>query len=540
MTELSPKKIKITNLIRCTAMTSVGLLVYGGSLRNSFVWDDEEQLLNNTVVQSLDNLGRLFSSSSFNSGGATGLLGIYYKPLMLAAYAALWSMFGANPIAFHAFQLLLHCMSSILLAVFLSAFFSETLAWLLAMVFLVHPLNAECVLYVADLQDTLFFFFGILGMVALAKMRNERGGARALIVSACLLLSLLSKESGVLFVATAATYELLIRPRGQASNALCVGLAMTTAAYAGLRFEYAGLGLASGHLQPITLASFPERLLTMPKIFYFYALGFVFPKDLAIAQQWIIRQWSWKDVGLPLLSDFFIFGAIAVLVKRAGSRRAVFFALWVFFGLALHAQVFPLDLTVADRWFYFPMAGLLGLIGIGWELVRAYLPTSLPAKTVSGLAAAMVIATLAGRSYSRSGDWKDGLTLFSRDVALNPNAFDLQNNAGVELFRAGDIRAAKEHFEISVQLAPQWWTNWSNLGAVYERFDDEGRAEKAYRRSIESGVYYLAYENLAKLLIRQHRYGEALDFLQTQALPIFPNNQSLVAMRQYAFESNSK
>ena len=32
--------------------------------------------------------------------------------------------------------------------------------------------------------------------------------------------------------------------------------------------------------------------------------------------------------------------------------------------LGLHMQLIPLDLTVADRWFYFTMVGVLGLIGV--------------------------------------------------------------------------------------------------------------------------------------------------------------------------------
>ena len=39
----------------------VGFGVYFNSLFNGFVWDDEEQIVNNAIIQSMSNLPQIFS-----------------------------------------------------------------------------------------------------------------------------------------------------------------------------------------------------------------------------------------------------------------------------------------------------------------------------------------------------------------------------------------------------------------------------------------------------------------------------------------------
>ena len=73
-------KLEKTNLAYFfTALFIIALAVYFFSLFNGFVWDDEEQIVNNAVIQNISNLPYFFTSSTFNTGGA-GLSGWYYKP----------------------------------------------------------------------------------------------------------------------------------------------------------------------------------------------------------------------------------------------------------------------------------------------------------------------------------------------------------------------------------------------------------------------------------------------------------------------------
>ncbi len=535
---MSLKKLISRKFLYILAFFSIGFAIYGQSLHNEFLWDDEEQIVNNLSVHSTENIPSFFRGSSFNTGGTGTMQGIYYKPLMLTVYSLLWSVFGKNSLVFHLTQLFLHLLNSILLALFLEGFFTYSLAWAVALIFLVHPFNGECVTYCANFQDVLFYFFGISSLLFLSKCRRPLKWSQISILSILLLFSLLSKESGILFFPTILLYDSLFRSNSKSKNSILGSLASTgiaLLAYCFLRFGVAELGVRAGSLQPITLASLSERLLTLPRIIVFYFSHFIFPKDLAVAQHWVVKQLDWNLFYFPLLCASLILGSILFLTIRfIDDKRSLFFSAWIFLGLALHAQFFPLDLTVADRWFYFPMSGVLGFLSVIFEKQDAALQQrSASLKWFRPFSVAFVVSisiVLSIRSYIRAEDWKDGSTLYSHDVALNPDAFDLQHNVGVELFRQGDYAQAKIHFEKSIELAPHWWTNWNSLGATFQRMGDFTSAQAAYRKSIENGPYHLAYENFAGILLKQGKIPVLKLFLESTALVRFPENAVLREM----------
>src|SRR3989344_8599675 len=99
-----------------TILIVVPLIIYFPSLFNSFVWDDEEQVVNNVFIQNLSNIPYLFTSSTFNTGGA-GLSGFYYKPLMPVSFSLIFFVWKNNPFGFHLFDLLVHIGNGILVYV---------------------------------------------------------------------------------------------------------------------------------------------------------------------------------------------------------------------------------------------------------------------------------------------------------------------------------------------------------------------------------------------------------------------------------------
>ena len=177
-------------------LLGTGFLVYFNSLFNGFVFDDEYQVVNNELIRSLTNFPQFFRGSTFYFEGQSELQGTYYKPVMTTVYSVLYTLFGPRPLFFHFFQLLMHITNAIL--VFLSIkylLYQETnknhtlSSFLAALLFLIHPINQESVAFIADLQEILFFFFGIFALLLTIK------GFKILSIFPLLFLSLLSKET---------------------------------------------------------------------------------------------------------------------------------------------------------------------------------------------------------------------------------------------------------------------------------------------------------------------------------------------------------
>ncbi|MBU0579497.1 hypothetical protein KKE34_00450 [Patescibacteria group bacterium] len=537
----------------------VGLVVFANSLPNNFVWDDEEQVVNNTLVHSLKNLPYFFSGSTFNTGGASGLSGMYYKPLMTVAFATMHGLFGPRAMGFHAVQIGLHILNAILVYLFfkelygrlsfkknkISTQLTSWLALLGAVVFLIHPLNVETVVYVSSMQDILFFLFGI--GATLVMMKKEVKFKWLFAVFGGLLFSLLSKETGIVWVVFIPIVAWILQRSFWKKWSLVVsGVSFTV--YAFLRFAVAGVGLEKHGLSPITQMSFTERLWSVPKIVVYYLQNYLWPNKLAISQHWVVKGASWKAVSwnefyLPLLIVFLVgMGLLWVgwkLWQNSNEWRRVFGVFFILFclGMGIHLQIFPLDMTVADRWFYLPQLGLWGMVSLLFLRWGSQVCFGWKRKVLVGLVG-LVLVALSIRSMVRNRNWRDGLTLYSHDIKIAVDSFDLENNFGVELYRVGRKEEAKVHFTRSTELADHWWTNWSNLGVIIEEEGDLETAAVYYQRAIDNGQYFLAFQNLAR--VKALRNPEAAIVFIKDSLELLPYNAELYkwwAVAEYELEN---
>lgn len=508
-----------------TILIIAGFVVYSNSLLNGFVWDDEEQIVNNTLVHSLNNWPKFFFGGAFHSGGSGSLLGIYYKPLMTLSFSFLYSLFGPQPFFFHLLALLIHITNSVL--VFFLFEYLGLPAFILSLIFLVHPLYSEVVLYASNMQDALYFFFGLSAfLLALKPQLNNR---RGILISLLLLASMLSKETGILFAVLTGIYLLLFQKRKTAAFSLWALFSIGT--YLFMRFALANIPFNKYEIAPIARISFGERLTNIPKIIVYYLQTLLFPHNLAPNQHWIITSINFKDFYLPLIISVLFLGLIFFPAfwlrqrKDKNFRLYLFFFIWFLFSLAIHLQIFPLDVTVSGRWFYLPMVGLLGMLGVGFHFKRMFV-----------IAVLIAAALLSLRTIDRTFDWRNGLSLYSRDIKVSKDNFNLENNLGVELFRIGNYEEAERRFENSVKLAPHWWTNWNNLGAIEEHQGELDKAEESYKKAVDNGGYYLAYENLASLyLFKQKDIQKAREFSETslKVLPYNPKLWFILALAEY-------
>ena len=515
----------------------LGLVVYSFGLFNGFVWDDEEQIVNNVFVHSIKNIPILFQSSTFNNGGAGLSGGTYYRPLMMTFFSFVYNIFGPNPFFFHFFQLVFHILTAILIYYLFNHFFKEGISFFLALIFLVHPGNVETVAYISAIQDIFYVFFGLLALYLIIKDRGKFEFKKIILINSLLLLALLSKETGILFFLLILIYKFIYQKKYLLEH--IIFFMITIGIYSILRFAIGGVFFTPYHNAPIVQLNFWQRTMMIPALLFHYLKLFFYPVNLDVMQHWVIRTFSFYNFYWPLLV---IIGFFLLSIFKS----SIFFFLWFIISIAPYLQLFPLDMTVADRWFYLPMIGLLGMIGTMLSKLQIInhksqinFKSQIKSKTIFILLI-IIIIVFSVRSFIRILDWKNGLTLYSRDVKISKDAFDLENNLGVELFRSGKYTDAKNHFKNSTEIAPFWWTNWNNLGVIYEREKNIQKAAEYYQKAIDNGQYYLAYENLAKILVIHGKdQKKTKEFLQN-SLYLFPKSQNLLLINNYFIEKNNQ
>jgi tetratricopeptide (TPR) repeat protein len=505
----------------------VVFLVYFNSLFNEFNWDDEGQIVNNEIIQNISNLPLLFKGSTFGTGGA-GLTGWYYKPLLSLSFMINFWLWGGSPFGFHLLQIVFHIANVALVFLILKKLFrnlkfkirngNQGLAFLVALVWGVHPANVEAVAYISATQEVLFSFFCLLAFwVVLKRVRGS-----LFIAGILFFLALLAKEAALVGGALILLYLFLFERERFLLGLGVFSLSLT--GYVWLRIGVAGIPFSSHGIIiiiPIAQASLKERLLTVPLEFFSYLRLIFWPQVLAICQHFVVRKVDFNKFWWPLAVDLSFLGCLSYSGWRLKSKVFWFFAFWFLGGILMVLNIFPLDMTAAERWLYFPMIGFLG--GLSLVIVEI-LEKEKSLRKVLGWVVLVVLICLGVRTVKRNFDWRNGLTLFSHDIKYSKDAFDLEGNLGVVLLRLGRLEEAKVHFERSVELEPKHWMNYNNLGVIYMIKGDSKRAEELYWKALGNGSDYLIYENLALILLSQKRWWEA-EMILEEAVGKFPGNE---------------
>jgi protein O-mannosyl-transferase len=497
----------------------IGFIVFFNSLFNGFVGDDDVQIVSNPSVHTIYNIPQLFTGGTFYNGSAK-LMGVYYKPLLTSFFAIEYHLFGANAFVFHFIQVLFHILNTCVLFLFFSSFFKKPYAFLLSLFFLVHPINSEAVLYISAMQEVLFFFFGIIAIYIISKIKSK---FQLIFIIPLLIFSLFSKETGILFTGIALIYRFLYNRKFFALT--LTALIFVPIIYLLLRNNAIGL-ITMADNSPIDILSLPLRLLNAPEIIFFYLKSFFFPTDFALTYQWAYKSFSINHFLTPLIIDiiFMFLAALAGFFVFSKSKKFfkiyIFFTIWLTVGILFHLQIFPLDQTVADRWFYFPIVGLLGMFGVLLEVFNF----SLKNKWVLSILLIILIA-LSIKTVIRSNDWHDNITLYTHDLRVSKDSFALENVLGVQLMKQGKLQEAKSHIERSVALFP-YFSNYDNLGEIYVALGDYKNARRAYEKAMKYGDYYLVYEDMAGLSLMDGDPVNNMRFIET-ALKKYPRDIKL-------------
>ena len=145
----------------------VAVLVFSNVLSAQLLrfWDDNRYVTENPYLRSLDlpNLWAMFTRFYFAN----------YAPVVLLSFALDYRVWGLQPFGYHLTSLLLHGLNvALAYAVARRLLGSRTGALVAALVFAVHPLQVEAVVWVAGRKTLLCGSFALLAL--LCYMRSSK------------------------------------------------------------------------------------------------------------------------------------------------------------------------------------------------------------------------------------------------------------------------------------------------------------------------------------------------------------------------------
>jgi len=96
---------------------------------------------------------------------------------------------------------------------------------------------------------------------------------------------------------------------------------------------------------------------------------------------------------------------------------------------------------------------------------------------------------------------------------LIPTISEIYNQQGLRSAKNGNLGTAQENYQRSIALNPDNVYTHYNLGNLYEDLQEFDKAKTEYLIAVQGNVPE-AYNNLARLFIRQKKYPEAVSLLQ--------------------------
>ncbi len=142
------------------AIIALCVIAFYPALNADFVnYDDPEYVLNNPFIKhvSFDNIKSIFLIKTTD----------LYVPLTVFSYLVEYSIFGANPKAFHFFNLVFHIINAILLLTILTKIQVKNiyLICFVLLFFCINPLITESVCWVTERKDVLYCLFYFLSTI---------------------------------------------------------------------------------------------------------------------------------------------------------------------------------------------------------------------------------------------------------------------------------------------------------------------------------------------------------------------------------------
>jgi tetratricopeptide (TPR) repeat protein len=519
------------------------LIVYAGTLFYDIVYLDDNVLVveHYPFNKSMANMPQAFQEDIFRSPIGAGS---FYRPIERLTFI-LDAQFGKGSIIFmsHLSNLFLHILSICLLFILLLKLrVNSKAAFLLSLIFGVHPLTAQTVAFIAGRNDSLLAIFIFPALIFFLKYLETLKRKYFFWHLIFFMLALFTKETAAVLPFVCGAYVFIfINFRKLIANVrpnlyLLAGWGSALVFWFLVRREvlHNFIGNANYHIALSIYKNLPALIPALGKIIFPFELS-VFPvmKDMSLAY------------GLAALAFLAIWFALA---KNKNYRLIAFGTLWFFLFIIL-TLVKSIDSMpeFSENRIYLPMFGFIFIIlGLG---TPRFLET--PGKIESNsqdirkkimlVAGMLLIVIFSSVTMYRNQYYKDKISFWRNAVETSPSFAFNHNNLGAMNYLDKKFDEAEAEFRKALEINPKERMAHNNLGLIYLNRKEFEKAEEEFNKELEINPYYdNAYANKGLLYYKMGKTDEALNAWK-KALEMNPiHTESLYNLFAYYYQKQDK
>jgi protein O-mannosyl-transferase len=499
-------------------VVSAAIAPYLGTLRFSFVYDDNVQVLSLRAIRTWTAVPSYFFKP------VPGVTQRYYRPIFFSWFRLNYFLFNGHAWGWHLANVLLHAAASLLAFFLLKRYFRDVRSAVAgALVFAIHPVHVETVAWVSGCTDSLMAI-GLLGSFLLwLKDCHAPSLARKIGSQFCFVLALLSKETAIILPVLIGLHALVENPvvgeGPKPPGGRLWEAARLAAPYAGVTAVYIAiheLVLRGVPGTPIWISP-TQSLLMIPSIFLFYVKHLVWPMHLSLFYDSpVFGRLGSNMFWLPLVLLALISLGAGLWFRKSRDPRIIIAGMWTLVPLApvSYIWIFQPDDFVHDRYLYLSVLGLSILVGLFFE----FFGKTEPAQRAPFIPAALlgfVVLSLSIVTAVQAQPWKDNLSLYTHAVQVAPENILARNNLASEYVAEGRDEEATSMLKALLADHPGMWLANYNYGYVNYRLGNLSLAEQYLRRAIQIDAKdSYQYLFLGTTYLKEGRLSEAAEQLR--------------------------
>lgn len=442
----------------------------------------------------------------------------YYRPFTALTLGLDYALWYKNPMGFHLTNILLNSISGAIVFLIASYLFEDKryfLSLLTALLFILHPVHADSVAWIAgrtDIISTLFFFLALLSYMLFRKENNPN----ILFLSALFFLfSLFGKEVGIVFPLVVLSYDTVIKKKKIKDLIFSQAvLFVIVIIYFLLRkIPHPAVSIESNGQSNVE--GFNNLFILIKEVLYsfgFYIKKLVLPFNMTLFP-------DIHHIDNLLLPAFFISFLLIALIKS--SRILIFGLIFIILTILPTILVIFMDALpspVAIRYLYLPV--------FGFSIITAYGISKINRKYISILLITVLVIFYSVNLHERNMNWKDNLSLWSYEVKKNKGSAMAHLLLGYSLYNVKkydesekeanyvikniDVLRGRESVKANFMAKA-----YSILGMIYIDRRELDTAERYLLKAIgykKKGV--AMYHNLGSVYLLKYKQYKDMTFLR--------------------------
>jgi protein O-mannosyl-transferase len=506
-------------------LISVVFLYYGNTLNNGYSLDDDlvtttDNSVHERVEKGISGIPEIFTTHYVH----TDQQQYAYRPIVTTSFAIENQFVGDKSIKkrasiSHLINVMLYALLIVLIYLLIFKLFPDkswVFPFVVALLFLIHPVHSEVVNNIKCRDELFVMIFGLLGAFSFLKYVDSDYKKLIHLVFGILMLmlSILSKKVGITFIVLIPLILYFFRDVKIRKFAVLFSL-MLTGFF--VFFLLKKIAVSDGVVREVMFFENPlyfaeSNLERIPMFFYsimYYLKMMVVPAPLVYYygyDQIEIVGWSNPFVWVGVL---FVFSGVFFAVKRIKKKEMwVFGFLFFMFGVGGGANLlFPAVGIVAERFVFTGSFGLIFLaVYYGFQIYEKNKmgKSKLAFYSIGGLLLILSFSQVT----SRNKDWNSRFSLYKNDIKNLSNSAKAHSLLGTEYAAKADsvsrilgsshllsmsyIDSAIWEFESGLEIYDGYFNCANNAGAlIFSRKKDYARAKPFFSKALEYKPTYV-------------------------------------------------